>query len=68
MDTAQTIKVDTFFGTKDITKNDFIKQWEDHVKQLKSIDYSMEWQEKVSVMIKNVTDTASKEFDRILNS
>jgi hypothetical protein len=64
---AKTITVAGYFGKdKEITKDEFVKEWTDHTAQLKRIDWSLDWNKEVDEMIQYVKDRAELEFDRVL--
>jgi len=63
----KTITVDTHFGEKEITQDQFINQWVEHVNQIRMINWSTEWQDKVLKIVNEVRSEAEDEFDRIYN-
>ena len=56
------IEVEGHFGPKEITQQDFISTWTSHVRELKRLDYDMEWTMKIDEVIELVEQKANQEF------
>ena len=56
------ITVSGFFGDKEVTKQEFAKQWTDHIAQLRRLTYSQQWQQKVDAILDQVRTQAEDEF------
>jgi len=62
-----TITVKNCFGNeKQISREDFVKQWSDHVRELNSL--SWDHTEEFQTMRKRVEQIAGEEFDSVLES
>jgi len=60
----KTITVSGWSGKdKSLTKDEFAKQWTDHVAQIRRISYSLDWQKTSSVITEQVRKQAEIEFD-----
>lgn len=62
---ANTITVKGHFGDKHINREDFAKQWVDHVMQARNLDWSPEWQDAMAEIIKTIRAKAEQQFDRL---
>ena len=59
---AETITVSSHFGDKEVTKEQFVKQWVDHAKQFMRITHAPSWQRKVADIMQEVGQAADDEF------
>ena len=59
-----TIEVQGYFGPRRVTKQDYVKQWQDHVRELYKLTPSLE-SEDYTFIRDLVTQAAMMEFDRI---
>ena len=66
--TEKTIAVSSFFGKQQITREEFIYPWVEHVHELRNMVCDPEWEEEVDEMEIKVRRQAGKEFDRTWKS
>jgi len=59
---AETITVAGHFGDKELTQEQFVKEWTDHVRQLQRLTCSTPWMEQVSKITATVRQQAEDEF------
>jgi len=59
------IEVESYFGKKKVSKEDFAAEWVEHTKQLWRMSYEQDWMERVSEIAEEVRTRAELEFDRI---
>ena len=60
---VRTITVAGHFGDKQVTCPEFKTIWVNHVRELRRLDYSTEWQQQVDKMVETVGDKAEAEFE-----
>ena len=63
MSKEKTITVDGYFGEKQMTVQEFTKEWREHAGQLLRLDYSDEWTREVTGIAGKVIARAIKVFD-----
>ena len=63
MTQPKTIEVGGFFGPKQITREDFVKQWTDHVNQLHRL--SFDHFDEFCKIAGRVSEIAGQEWDRL---
>lgn len=61
---AKTITVDGYFSKIELTREQFIKRWLDHINEFKRLDWAPEWQTVVYDFEYVVTAKAGEEFDK----
>ena len=61
-----TITVQGYFGDKELTQDEFVTQWVDHVAQLRRLSWTQEWADEVDAILAKVTREARAEFIRLL--
>lgn len=61
----RTVKINTFFGEKEVTKDDFIKQWSDTINQIYYLADDRESYDKVKTFQKLVETLSGEKFERI---
>jgi hypothetical protein len=65
MSEERTITVTGYFGDKQMTKEEYVKVWREHVGELLRIDYSDEWTREVTAIADKVIKRVEGEFDRM---
>lgn len=59
----QTKEVQGFFGPKQVTREDFIKQWRTHAADVYSLTLTTEDYEAVKALLNTVAEMAGRKFD-----
>ena len=65
MSEERKIIVNSYFGDKEMTKDEFTKVWREHVGELLRIDYSDSWTREVTAIAEKVINKCHEEFDRL---
>lgn len=63
---SETIKVLNWLGSpKELTRDQFLECWLEHVRQLRILSYEKDWQDRVDLMVRDVTARVDLEFKRL---
>lgn len=61
--TEKTITVQGYFRERQLTKEEYVKRWEDHMRELMSLSWAHT--EEFNKMTSRVKEIAEEEFDRL---
>lgn len=68
MSETRTITVGSYFGDKEVTKQEFVDIWYKHLFELRRLDYSGDWNQKVDDMAVVLRNKCMNEFERLYKS
>ena len=61
-----TITVESYFGEKQVTRDEFIRRWDDHAAELVNINWSADWQDELQAFREKVQKRAAERFNEML--